>query len=105
MIVENFGEGDAELLQEALMGLKKRQFAGAAVLVAVEEGKVHLLISVAAELTQKVSAGELLKGLAPIVGGRGGGKADLARGAGDNSAKLDDLLEAAKGRLKGLAGA
>lgn len=103
-IVENLGEGDAALLQEVLNGLKKRQFGGVAVFTTVEEDKVHLVISVAKELTGRVNAGELMKEWAPLVGGRGGGKADLARGAGEGADKVGLLLEAAKVKLEALRG-
>lgn len=103
VIVEHLGEGDAGLLQEVLTGLKKRQFGGIAVFTAVEEEKVHLVISVAPDLTGKASAGDLMKQWAPLVGGRGGGKPDLARGAGENPENLEDLLGEARKLLRALA--
>ena len=99
-IVESL-EGDAGLLQEALNGLKKRQFKGIAVLAIIDEdaGKVHLGITVDKSLTGEFKAGDLLKELAPIVDGRGGGKPEMARGAGTDSSRLGDLLDAARERL------
>lgn len=96
-IIESL-EGDAGLLQEALNGLKKRQFSGVAVLAVNDEdgGKVHLGIAVDKSLTDKFKAGDLLKELAPIVDGRGGGKPEMARGAGSDASKIGDLLEAAR---------
>jgi alanyl-tRNA synthetase len=100
-IIHHFGEGDAELVLEALTSLKKRQFPGVAILTAVEpdENKVHIGISVDPSRTREASAGDLMKELAPIVGGRGGGKPELARGAGTEPGKVGELLDAARRQL------
>jgi alanyl-tRNA synthetase len=100
-IIHDFGEGDGELVLEALSSLKKRQFPGVAILTAVEpqENKVHIGISVDPGRTKEANAGDLMKELAPIVGGRGGGKPELARGAGSEPAKVGELLDAARRRL------
>jgi alanyl-tRNA synthetase len=100
-IIHHFGDGDGELVLEALTSLKKRQFPGVAILTAVEpdENKVHIGISVDPSRTKEASAGELMKELAPIVGGRGGGKPELARGAGTNPGAVEELLAAARRQL------
>ncbi len=96
VIAHHLGDGDGGLLQEALNGLKKRQFPGVAVLTAVEGDKVHLGIAVAPEQTAHVKAGDLMKELAPIIGGRGGGKPELARGAGTDPSQIEQLLDEAR---------
>ncbi len=99
------GDG-AEFLQAVLSGLKTRQFKGVAVLAGVPEkggGSVQLAISVSPEFAGRFNAGKLLQQLAPIVGGKGGGKADLARGAGKDAGKVGDLLKKA-GALLGESG-
>jgi alanyl-tRNA synthetase len=45
-------------------------------------------------LTEKIKAGNIIKEIAPIIGGRGGGKADMAEGGGTDATKLGDALEA-----------
>ncbi len=95
-IVHNFGETDASLLQEALNGLKKRQFAGAAVFTLIDGGKAHIGIAVAKAATDQFNAGALMGQLAPIVGGKGGGKPEMARGAGGDPTKINELLSQAK---------
>ena len=89
-------KGKAGLLQEALNGLKKRQFPGVGILVVDDGGKAHLGAYVAKDLANDFQAGEIVQTLAPIVGGRGGGKPEMARGAGDDPRKIGDLLVAAR---------
>ncbi len=91
------GDG-AEFLQAVLNGLKTRKFKGVAVLAGVPEtgdGAVQLAVSVSPEFTGRFNAGKLLQQLAPIVGGKGGGKPDAARGAGKDAGKVGDLLKKA----------
>jgi alanyl-tRNA synthetase len=60
-----------------------------------EDGKVSVVVSVTPDLTARVSAGQLVKQLAPIVGGRGGGRPDFAEAGGKDAAKVGELHEAA----------
>jgi alanyl-tRNA synthetase len=55
--------------------------------------KVALLVAVTADLTGKIKAGEIVKQIAPIVGGSGGGKADLAQAGGRDPSKLQEALD------------
>ena len=64
-------------------------------LAAENEGKVSLVISVTKDLTSRIQAGRLVKELAPIVGGGGGGRPDFAEAGGKEAAKIDDLLATA----------
>ena len=98
-LVERSDELLRGLVQEALNGLKKRQFPGVGV-VAVNDGeKAHVGAYVAAERTDTYQAGKLIQTLAPIVGGRGGGKPEMARGAGSEPGKIDELLQQAESLL------
>ncbi|MEM7147808.1 MAG: alanine--tRNA ligase [Verrucomicrobiota bacterium] len=98
VIIEALENADGNLLGEFINALKKKQFKGVAILAAAEEasGKVHLGIAVHPDLTSQFKAGDLMQKLAPIVGGRGGGKPDFARGAGSDPTQIDALLEAAR---------
>ena len=58
--------------------------------------QVHLAVSVSPELTSRFNAGKILQQIAPMVGGKGGGKADLARGAGNLPGSVDQALERAR---------
>jgi alanyl-tRNA synthetase len=66
------------------------------VLAAEHEGKVGLLVSVTKDLTDRVKAGQLVKELAPIVGGGGGGRPDFAEAGGRDASKIDELLAKAR---------
>ncbi len=95
-LIEELPGADPDLLQELLGSLKKQAFPGIAVLAIPESDKVHLAIYVAAERTKDFQAGKLMAQLAPIVGGRGGGKPEHARGAGTDPSKTGDLLAKAR---------
>ncbi|MGB8413940.1 MAG: alanine--tRNA ligase [Candidatus Binatus sp.] len=56
------------------------------------ECKVALLVAVTADLTAKIKAGDIIKNIAPIVGGTGGGRPDLAQAGGRDASKLDEAL-------------
>ncbi|MBI4853176.1 MAG: alanine--tRNA ligase [Acidobacteria bacterium] len=64
------------------------------VLGMTEEDKAALLVRVSSDLTKKLNAGKIIKELAEIVGGKGGGRPDLAEAGGRDVAKLDDALGA-----------
>jgi alanyl-tRNA synthetase len=76
--------------------LRDRLARGVVVLAADHDGKVSLLVSVTKDLTDKVKAGALVKTLAPIVGGGGGGRPDFAEAGGKDASKIDDLLAKAR---------
>ena len=60
------------------------------------ENSVSLVATVSPEFTAKVQAGKLIQVIAPIVGGKGGGKPDNARGGGKDASKLDEALAKAR---------
>jgi alanyl-tRNA synthetase len=68
------------------------------------EGKVSIVVSVDRELSKKAPAGELVKRLAPIVGGSGGGRPDFAEAGGKNPSKIGEALEQAPRIVKELLG-
>jgi alanyl-tRNA synthetase len=69
---------------------------GVVVLACSSDGKVSIVVGVTPDLTKKVPAGEVVKQLAPIVGGRGGGRPDFAEAGGKDAAKIPDLLSASR---------
>jgi alanyl-tRNA synthetase len=85
-------ESDASLLQELQNGLKKKNFSKAALLVVDDGEKLHLATHCGADaIAAGLKAGDLLRDLAAIAGGKGGGKPDQARGAAPQREKLAEI--------------
>ncbi len=95
LITQNFPDSDGDYLQVVADALKGR-FKGVVVLGGASGGVVALVASVSPDFTAKVQAGKIIQQIAPIVGGKGGGKADNARGGGKDAGKLDEALAKAK---------
>ena len=95
VVVADLGEADGDTLQAAADALKGK-FGGVIVLGSVAGGAVSLVAAVGQDHTAKISAGKIIQSIAPIVGGKGGGKPDHARGGGKDAAKLADALSAAR---------
>jgi alanyl-tRNA synthetase len=87
---------DAKTLREAVDRLKGQLKSAAIVLGAVADGKVSLIAGVTDDLTAKVKAGELVNFVAQQVGGKGGGRPDMAQAGGTEPAKLPAALQAVK---------
>jgi alanyl-tRNA synthetase len=85
---------DAAGMRQLSDTLLARIKSGVVVLGRSSDGKVSLIVRTSADLTKKVPAGQVIKELAPIVGGKGGGKADMAEGGGAQPEKLGEALEA-----------
>jgi alanyl-tRNA synthetase/REP element-mobilizing transposase RayT len=97
-IVHNVGGVDGDFLQIVTDSLKGR-FQGVIVLGGAANGAVALVASVSSDFTAKFQAGKIIQAIAPIVGGKGGGKPDNARGGGKDAGKLDEALAKARGLL------
>jgi alanyl-tRNA synthetase len=100
--------GDAKLIARRVSGLEKEALRGLSdslrdrikrgvvVLAAEQDDKVQVLVSVTKDLTSTIKAGALVKELAPIVGGGGGGRPDFAEAGGRDASKIDAMLARAK---------
>ena len=88
---------DAKTLRETVDKLKDKLKSAAIVLAAVEGGKVSLIAGVTAEASKKVKAGELVNFVAQQVGGKGGGRPDMAQAGGTEPANLPAALAGVKG--------
>ncbi|HKS08092.1 MAG TPA: alanine--tRNA ligase [Pyrinomonadaceae bacterium] len=84
---------DAPAMRQLSDTLLARIKSGVVILGRSGEGKVSLIVRTSADLTSKVPAGQVIKELAPIVGGRGGGKADMAEGGGNQPENLATALQ------------
>ena len=85
-------EADAAALREIVTDLTGKSDNAVILLAAVNDGKVSLCAGVSKPLTNKVKAGDLVKFAAEQVGGKGGGRPDLAQAGGTDAAKLPEML-------------
>ena len=85
---------DAAGMRQLSDTLLARIKSGVVILGRSTDGKVSLIVRTSADLLKKVPAGQVIKELAPIVGGRGGGKPDMAEGGGTQPEKLEAALQA-----------
>ena len=83
---------DAKALRETLDQLKQKLKSAVLVLALNEGGRVSLIAGVTADLTARVKAGELVNHVAQQVGGKGGGRADMAQAGGTDAAALPQAL-------------
>src|SRR5207237_7377118 len=88
-------DADGKLLQAVADALKQK-FDGPIVLAGSKDGNVALVAVVPKQLTSKFQASKIIQQIAPIVGGKGGGRPESAQGGGTDPAKIDDLLAEAR---------
>ena len=84
---------DVAAMRQLSDTLLARIKSGVVILGRSGEGKVSLIVRTSADLTKKVPAGQVIKELAPIVGGKGGGKPDMAEGGGNQPENLAAALQ------------
>ena len=105
IICEHMGAAAVPQLRAACDSLRARTGSAAILLTAEQSGRVLLLAAMTKDVAAKgVKAGDLVKAIAPIVGGKGGGKPDMAQGGGSDAAKIPDAVIAAKEWLRGKLG-
>ncbi|MFN0076767.1 MAG: alanine--tRNA ligase [Prosthecobacter sp.] len=97
-IIANLGDVDADYAV-AVSDALKGSFNGIVVLATTGGGNVALIASVSKDHQAKVQAGKIIQTIAPIVGGKGGGKPDFARGGGKDVSKVDAALAEARKML------
>jgi len=83
---------DVKALRETLDQIKNKLKSGVIVLATTQDGKVQIIAGVTADLVSKVKAGEIVNFVAQQVGGKGGGKPDMAMAGGSNPAELPKAL-------------
>jgi alanyl-tRNA synthetase len=87
---------DKDALRGLSDSLKAKIKSGVVVLASESDGKVQIVVAVTADLIARVKAGQIVKELAPMVGGGGGGRPDFAEAGGKQPEKIDDMLRAAE---------
>ncbi len=95
-------DAEAGALRDITTDLTGKADNAVVLLAAVNDGKVSLCAGVSKPLTAKVKAGDLVKFVAEQVGGKGGGRPDLAQAGGTDAGKLADALASVEGWVKAL---
>ena len=94
LLVQDVGDHDQQVLRGLADRVRDGLGSGVAVLGSTHAGRPGLAVAVSRELTDRVHAGNLVKELAAVIGGSGGGPAGSATGGGKDAARLGDALEA-----------
>ncbi len=92
-LMVNRVDADPKTMRQAGDTLRQRLDSGVVVLGGDNGGKATLLVMVSKDLTGRIHAGKIMKVLAGIIGGKGGGRPDMAQGGGPDVARLDEALE------------
>jgi alanyl-tRNA synthetase len=100
LLVNQLSGADPKALPDALDRLKNKLGSGVVVLAAADEAKVSLIAGVSKDLTDRVHAGELVNFVASQIGGKGGGRADMARAGGSEVNALPQALASIQGYLE-----
>ena len=88
-------------MRKTIDQLRDKLGSAAIVLGAESAGKVTFVAGVSADLTDRLHAGNLIRSVAEIAGGRGGGRADMAQAGGTMPDKLDDAIKAVPDLVSG----
>ncbi|MEJ7698549.1 MAG: DHHA1 domain-containing protein [Pyrinomonadaceae bacterium] len=96
-VIENLDAGAMRQLSDNLLNKLK---SGVIVLGRKDETKVSIIVRVSDDLTGRIKAGNVIKEIAPIIGGRGGGKADMAEGGGNEPENLAQAIDASYGVIE-----
>jgi alanyl-tRNA synthetase len=91
---------DAKSLRTAIDKLKSKLGSAIVILGSIHEDKVKLAVGVTKDLNNQISAGNLIKSIAEIVGGKGGGRPDFAQAGGPDKEKVDEALKLALKLIK-----
>jgi alanyl-tRNA synthetase len=95
---------DKDALRGLADSLKAKIKSGVVVLASASDGKVQIVVAVTPDLTGRIKAGQVVKEIAPIVGGGGGGRPDFAEAGGKDPDKIDEMLAASEAVVAKLLG-
>ena len=94
VLAERVTDLDANSMRQLADTLSQKLKSGVVVLGQASDGKASLVARVTDDLTKKLNAGQIVREVSAIIGGKGGGRADMATGGGSQPEKLDQALEA-----------
>ena len=97
LIAKRIEGADPKSLPDAVDKMKNKLGSGVVVLASVQGGRIALIVGVTQDLTDRLDAGQIVNHVAQQVGGKGGGRKDLARAGGDQVDQLDGALESVVG--------
>jgi len=97
LIAKRVEGADPKSLPDAVDKMKNKLGSGVVVLASVQGGRIALIAGVTQDLTDRLDAGQIVNHVAQQVGGKGGGRKDLARAGGDQVDELDGALESVVG--------
>ena len=100
LIVDQLDGADPKSLADVMDALKSKLGTGVVVLACVNDGKVSLIAGVSKDLTDRINAGDLVTHVASQIGGKGGGRADMARAGGTDAAALPAALDSVVDYIK-----
>ncbi|WAA10286.1 alanine--tRNA ligase [Fervidibacillus albus] len=103
VLISQVDVSDGNQMRTMLDELKQKLRSGIIVLGAVHNNKVQLIAGVTDDLTNKYHAGKLIKEIASVCEGKGGGRADMAQAGGKNPAKLQNALNYAEQWIKNIS--
>jgi len=92
VLAHKVDNADAKALRDMADSLKNKMKSGVFLLAAVDGDKISLIAGVTLDLQKQYKAGDLMRTVAPIVGGKGGGRPDMAQGGGTDPTKLDEAF-------------
>ncbi|HIL97947.1 MAG TPA: alanine--tRNA ligase, partial [Pseudomonadales bacterium] len=104
LVAHHLDGGDPRSLPDAMDKIRNKLGSGIVVLAAVKDSKISLIAGVTKDLTDRVNAGELVNHVAVQVGGKGGGRPDMARAGGSNISALPAAMASVAGYLEDLLG-
>ncbi len=84
---------DPKSLRDFSDKIRDRMKKAVIALGSVADGKAVLLVAVTKDIVDRYHAGEIIKGMAEVVGGKGGGRPDLAQAGGPDADKINDAME------------
>lgn len=99
LVVKEMADIDATAMREIAVDLSSQSDKAIVVLATVNEGKIALVVAISKPLSKTVKAGEILKYIAEQIGGKGGGRPDLAQGGGTDIEKLPTALDSVENWL------
>src|SRR5204863_7017186 len=94
VVARRVSDLDANGMRQLADSLSQKLKSGVVVLGQASDGKASVVARVTDDLTKRLNAGQIVREIAGLIGGKGGGRADMATGGGNEPEKLDQALEA-----------